>query len=628
MGDLGSYGGAGPTATTYYSTSFSGTVSKFVGKHNLKVGGDYRAIHVAGTPAPTEGSYSFSSGFTNNQNSSGSAILGTGASMASLLLGYPSSGSVVTSQSLADMVRYYAVFAQDDIRLSPKLTLNFGLRYEYETGIYSPNNRFNLGFDPKAVNPIQSQVAGITTLGVLEYAGQNGYGTSAGNPNRNKFGPRFGFAYSLNPKTVIRGGYGLFWAPLSFGLQSTFGYTATTSYVASNDGGATPANSLSNPFPNGVLQPAGNTLGLTAGIGGQSISAYDSLARSTRVHQYSLDVQRELPKVLALLAGFSGSSSRHLIQGTPSINVNQLADPYLSMGTKLASKVANPFYGTAGGVVNLAAATTTQSQLLLPFPEFGSVSLSNTDQGHAIYYSAYVKAQKRMGHGLNLLTTVTYSRNTNDSNGSSNTYDTNGSGSSQDNYNRAAEWGRSIVDTPLRWTTAINYMLPFGKGQPLLSHARALDLLVSGWNINLQTTTQSGFPLAINQSNLNSNIGTSVQRPNGTGISPETSGALEDRLYHYLNAAAFTQAPAYTYGNVSRTIPVRGPGQVNCDFSLFKSYTVREHLRAQFRFEVFNLTNTPLFNGMNTTFGSATFGQITNQANYPRIVQLGARLSY
>jgi hypothetical protein len=628
MGDLGSFGGGGPTATTYYSTSLSGTVSKFVGRHTLKAGGDYRAIHVAGTPAPTEGSYSFSSGFTNNENSSGSAILGTGASMAGLLLGYPSGGSVVTSQSLSNMVRYAAVFLQDDFRLTSKLTLNFGVRYEYETGIFSPNNRFNPAFDAKAVNPVQSQVQGIATLGVLEYAGLNGYGTVAGNPNRDKFGPRFGFAYTINPKTVIRGGYGLFWAPLSFSLQSTFGYTATTSYVASNDGGATPANSLGNPFPSGVLQPSGNALGLLAGIGGQSISAYDSDARSTRVHQYSVDLQRELPKGLALVAGFAGSTTHHLIQGTPSININQLRDQDLALGSKLASKVANPFYGTSGGVVNLAAATTTQAQLLLPFPEFGAVSLVNTDRGHALYYSFYLKAQKRLGHGLNLLTTVTWSRNENDSNGSSNTYDTNGSGSSQDNYNRAAEWGRSIVDTPWRWTTAINFVLPFGKGRPYLSKSRFLDLLAGGWNMNLQTTMQSGFPLAVSQSNLNSIIGTSVQRPNATGISPVTDGSPEDRLTHYINPAAFTQAPAYTYGNVSRTIPMRGPGQANSDFSLFKSYNVREALKAQFRFEVFNLTNTPLFNGLNTTFGSATFGQITNQANYPRIVQLGLRFSY
>jgi hypothetical protein len=139
---------------------------------------------------------------------------------------------------------------------------------------------------------------------------------------------------------------------------------------------------------------------------------------------------------------------------------------------------------------------------------------------------------------------------------------------------------------------------------------------------------QTGFPLAITQNNLNSALGTGGQRPNATGISPVTSGSLEQRLGDYINPAAFSLAPAYTFGNVSRTITMRGPGLAQTDFSMNKTFNVYEKFNAQFRFEVFNLTNTPVFDGMNTTYGSATFGQITNQANYPRIVQLGVRFTY
>ncbi len=337
---------------------------------------------------------------------------------------------------------------QDDFRVNKKLTLNFGVRYEFEGGIYSPNNGFNPGFDPNAVNPIQSSVTGITTKGVLEYAGQNGYGTSAFNPNHDKFGPRVGFAYSLTPKTVIRGGYGLFWAPLSFSLQSAFGYTATTTYVSSNDGGATPANSLSNPFPTGVLQPSGNTLGLLAGIGGQNITAPSSTARSTRVHQYSLDIQRELPGGFVVTLGFAGSVTHDLVQGTPSININQLPDSDLSLGSKLTTKVANPFYGTPGGVVNLAATTTTLLQTLLPFPQFGTVLISSPSNGRAIYYSGFAKVQKRLSYGLNFLNTVTWSQNEDNSNSQSVTYMPSASGV-QDYYNYNAEWGLALINTPL-----------------------------------------------------------------------------------------------------------------------------------------------------------------------------------
>ena len=445
MSDLQSYGGAGPNATHYYSTSVSGTASKFVGKHTLKIGGDFRVIHVAGQPSPSNGAYSFSTMFTNTENAQGSAVLGTGASLAGLLLGYPSSGSAVTTDSLSNLEHYYGIYVQDDFRLNTKLTLNFGLRYEYETGVSSPFNSYNPGFCTTCVNPLQSQVTGIAVPGVLEYAGQNSFGTTGGKTNGDKFGPRVGFAYSLNPKTVIRGGYGLFWAPFSFGLQSAFGYTATTSYVASLDG-ATTANSLSNPFPTGVLAPYGNSLGELAGVGGQNITAPSNSSHSTRVHQYSLDIQRELPWGIVVQSGFTGSISHNLIQGTPSININQLPDQYFSLGSQLQSKVTNPFYGTAGGVVNLSAKTTNLYQTLLPYPEFGTVTISSTDEGHALYYSVFTKAQKRLGHGLNLLTTVTWARNENDSDSSSNTYNSNGA--QQDNYNRTAEWGRAVVDTP------------------------------------------------------------------------------------------------------------------------------------------------------------------------------------
>jgi len=145
--------------------------------------------------------------------------------------------------------------------------------------------------------------------------------------------------------------------------------------------------------------------------------------------------------------------------------------------------------------------------------------------------------------------------------------------------------------------------------------------------MNFQTTMQTGFPLAIYQTNLNGVLGTSNQRPNATGISPETSGSLEDRLGNYINRAAFTTAPQFTFGSVSRTLGVLGPGISNIDFSLFKSY-VFERFKAQFRCEVFNLTNTPQFYGPQTNINASTFGQITSQANFSRIFQLGVRFEY
>jgi hypothetical protein len=628
MSDMFSFGAGGYSATHYYSHSFSGSLSKFAGRHNLKTGFDYRAIHVAGRPTVTPGAYSFSSSFTSA--SATSTVLGTGASLASLLLGYPASGSVTTSDNLEDHVNYYGVFIQDDFRMTNKLTLNFGLRYEYETGLKSSLNSLIVGFDPAASNPIQSQVAGITTNGIIQYAGLSNFGDTATHPNADKFSPRAGFAYNLDSKTTLRGGYGMLWAPFSFSLFSPIGYTQSTPYVASNDGNVTPAGSLSNPFPSGILAPIGNGAGTSAGLGGQAFSVYAGNAHSTRIHQFSLDIQRELPRGFVLATGYSGSITHNLIQGTPGININQLPDADLALGSKLNTKVPNPFYGTSGGILNLASPTVTQAQLLLPYPQFGAVTLVSSDQNHARYHSVYVKAQKKLGRAVNVLTTYSWSRNMDASNGASNTF--NGQPStSQDNYNRAAEWSLATINTPGRWTSAVNYELPFGKGQKFLSTSRWMDLIIGGWAVNFQTTMQTGFPLAISQSNLNSVIGTSVQRPNATGTSPETSGSLESRLTNYINPAAFSLAPQYTFGNLSRTITQRGPGIANIDFSMFKTFSqemLHTTMRAQFRCEVFNLTNTPQFYGPNTTFGSSTFGQITTQANFPRVFQLGVRFYY
>jgi hypothetical protein len=625
-GDVSSYGAGGFSQSTFYSHSFSGTVSKFMGRHSVKAGYDYRIINIAGIQTVTPGAFSFSQAFTSA--SASSTVAGTGASLASMLLGYPVSGSVTTSLPLENHVQYHGFFVHDDFRLSKSLTLNFGIRYEYETGMQSSLNSLIVGFDKNATSPIQSQVPSLTTKGVIEYANQNGYGTTATHPNADKFSPRFGFAWNATPKTTIRGGYGILWAPFSFSLVNPLGYSYSTPYVASNDGNVTPANSLSNPFPGGIQTPIGNGAGLAAGLGGQSFTYLDPNAHSTRIHQYSLDIQRELPAGFVVVAGYSGSTTHNLIQGTPLINVNQLSDSLLPQAAKLNStKVANPFYGTSAGVLSLASATLTQLQLSLPYPEYGAISLQSSDQNHARYDSVYFKAQKKVGHAVNILSTITWSRNEDASNGASNTFNSQQS-TSQDNYNRAAEWGLASIDTPLRWTSAVNYELPFGKGQKFLGGNRFLDYAVGGWAVNFQTTMQNGFPLAIYQSNLNSALGTSVQRPNATGVSPSTSGGVEDRLGNYINTAAFSQAAQFTFGNVGRTINLRGPGMANTDFSMFKSIKIAERYQGQFRAEVFNLTNTPQFYGPNTQYGSSTFGKITSQANFPRVIQLGIRFAF
>jgi trimeric autotransporter adhesin len=607
----------------FVSYNASAGVSKTMGRHTLKAGFDYRRIIVTGNSfSDSSGNFSFNGVFT--QSNPTSAVKGTGADLADLILGYPVSGDALLSIKLKDFTNYYGLYLQDDYRITSKLTVNLGLRWEREEGIQEANNGLVTNFNTQGTNPLAANVSGLQPKGFVEFAGVNGNPTSVGNPNLNKLSPRVGFAYQLNSKTVVRGGYGIFWAP-QFSIGSplaTPGYSTTTSYVATTNGNATPAGSLSNPFPNGLTVPVGNAAGPATGIG-QTISIFYPGSRSPRVQQYSVDVQRDLPGGIALEVAYVGSHATHL--GT-TINQNVLSPALFPLGSFLNQSVPNPFFGH-GGTGIIGTQNIQQYQLLLPFPTFGAVNYSNTDVGKSVYNSMVIKAQKRLSQGLTFLSTLTWEE-MRDNTGASNSLNAGVSGI-QNPFNLSAEYSLSVIDTPLRWATALSYELPFGRGKTFMNNGGALNYVVGGWSINAVGIYQTGFPTPIVQNqNLNAAFGYAGQRPNATGISPGTSGSLEQRLGNYINPAAFSQAPQFTFGNVSRLIPLRGPGQANWDASLFKDFVFAERFRAQFRFEMLNALNTPLFAAPNNAFGSSSFGKITSQINLARELEMALRFSF
>jgi hypothetical protein len=297
------------------------------------------------------------------------------------------------------------------------------------------------------------------------------------------------------------------------------------------------------------------------------------------------------------------------------------------MGSSLLQAVSNPFFGK-GGAFAIGSSTVARNQLMRPFPQFGNVNAIYYDSNHARYDSIAIKAQKRFATGLSFLTTWTFSKNYDASFGSGNTFTSVPATAPQNSYDLDAEYGLAIVDAPHRWVSTVTYELPFGRGKSMLSNNRMLDLAVGGWQINAVTSFQSGFPLAIVQQNLNSALGMGVQRPNATGLSPAVEGSVQARLDGYIDRAAFSQAPQFTFGNLSRTIDYRGPGQANWDLSMFKTFSITERYRAQFRAEAMNAFNTPIFNGPETNLANANFGKITRQANFPRYLQLGVRFYF
>ena len=364
---------------------------------------------------------------------------------------------------------------------------------------------------------------------------------------------------------------------------------------------------------------------------GNSFSLVTPSAKSPYVQQYSFDIQRQLPGGIAAEIGFVGSKSSHLTTGTAGINLNALNPTLLSLGSSLTSPaVANPFFGHGGSGV-VGTATVPLAQLLLPYPTYGSISQSFDDNNKAKYYSFIFKAQKNFSHGFTFLTTFTWSRNWDESAGGPGNTLNSGSAGPQNPYDMGREYSLSNIDTPYRWATALSFELPFGigKGKPMLSQGGVMNYIVGGWSLNTVSVYQTGFPLQITQiTNFNSAFGYASQRPNETGVSPVTSGSLEDRLGGYINPLAFSTAPQLTFGNISRTIDMRGPGQSNWDMSVFKNFVIKERVKCQFRTEALNATNTPLFYGPNVSYGSTSFGKITTQANFSRQLQLALRFSF
>ena len=620
-------GNNGPTRATHLTQTGNISISSLKGSHTLKYGAEYRRIGADVMAfSSSAGTYSFTQAFTApTPTASG------GDAFASFLLGYPATGSIVYATPAQYLIDYYAGYAQDEFRAISKLTLNYGLRYEFEPGVREADNHFAVGFDETADFPVQ--VAGLALKGGLLYAGQNGSPTHQGT-SLNGAAPRGGFAWSLTSKDVIRGGYGFYWAPIQFaGVGETamarLGYSATTTYLSSTDGNRTPSNSLSNPFPAGLTPPQGNSLGLATGAGGV-IDFVDPNSRAGQVHQYSVDYTRELAGGVAVSVGYSGSRSNHMpVGGTvdATVNINQLDPKYLSLGSSLLDLVPNPFFGNPafGNLAN--SATTTRGQLLRPFPQFTDVLAHRVTAAHTRYNAMTLRVDKRIRNNWGLNANYTFSRLMDNQFGESNTY-SNRNQNALDNYNLDGEWGYSLLDVPHRLNANGTFVVPAGAGHKRLATGFG-NALLGGWSVTMAARFQNGFPVSIWQSTNNSGLLGSSQRPNVVpGVALATTGSLDDRLNNWINAAAFTAAPAFTFGNAPRTFPnLRTPGQRNVDLSVQKVQTIGGR-SVSVRADVLNLFDNPLFTTLQSQFGTPTFGQLTAVGGYARSVQFQVRFGW
>lgn len=593
-------------------------LTKIAGRHNIKTGVDLRSLrHNSFSSGNNAGLMSFNPGFTQGPNplvSSSTAGLG----FASFLLGTSSGMTATIRSSISYYTNYYASYVQDDWRLSNRLTLNLGLRYDFESPRYERHNRLSY-FDTEVVNPVGARVGLPNLRGGLAFVGVNGAPQGQSDPQYKNFAPRIGFAYNAAHRLVVRGGYGMTYLPQGTARNccggGQDGFSTSTTAATSLDGGITPNDLLRNPFPNGLVQPSGSGLGPLTLLG-QGVTGFLRNVPNGYSQQFNFNLQRQFAGVV-VEAAYVGSRGVNIpIQYA----LNQIPDQALSLGSQLLDQVPNPFFGIVTTGPN-SGRTTTRNRLLRPYPQFDGITFPNLAGGSSTYHSLQLRVEKRFQSGLSLLGAYTKAKFISDVS-SDKGFAGDINAPIQNSNNRRLDRSLSPQDISDRLVASYVYDLPFKSRASWSRH------LLAGWQLSGITSLQTGRPLILsNQTNNTASLGGN-SRPNSTGQSAHLDSG-QRTLNRWFNTSAFTEPAPFTFGNVGRTLPdVREPGLVNFDFSILKNIAIREQIRLQFRAEAFNLMNTPQFGQPGTALGTGQFGVITSQANSPRQIQLGLKLIF
>jgi trimeric autotransporter adhesin len=645
--NVGGWGGAPARWRSPYA--ISGTLTTLWGTHSLKVGGDLRRLEVAiTTQSLLGGAFQFNRLFTSDDGAGGHEL-------ASFLLGLPASGSAPANAGEGEwFTRYYGGYVQDDWRVSSRFTLNYGIRFEHEDGLRAIGNRQSVAFDRNAINPIDPLVPkagtlleGQTLRGGLIYAGVNGAPEQQGDSPRVKPAPRIGATYLLDPNTVVRGGYGVFWAPWNYTIIQPIGFSRSTELVQSSSESDAPLTVLDNPFPSGLLPPVGSSLGLLTGVGG-TIDFVDQTKGAPKVHQYSVDLQRELPGRMTLTVGYIGATGRDIGFGgayDAAININQI-DPAVAQrlfpaagggwdAAALREAVPNPFFGVAQAGELGTRDTIPRGQLLRPFPQFGDVLMhETTNGGKRQYHAVTFTLDKRLTGSWGGRYSYTWSRTMDNQFGAGSAYQT-ATGVPQNNYDLEAEYAVSNFDSPHRIILAPIVRLPSPANRKSLAH-----VLGAGWNASAIVELVSGSPLSavLSDGVSDANLGLlgGRQRPDLIG-SPSTSGSDPDRVSsadhpdgRWFDAGAFADPGPGAYGNAPRAIgDARYQFRRNVDVVFTKQVQLSGGQLGEIRFEILNATNTPKFRGIDSNaIDVSSFGRITAQAGFMRIWQLSFRYRF
>lgn len=610
--------------------SITGNLTRVFGGHNLKVGAEARLMRLNYLqPGYPQGNFNFSRATTNENPNKSNSLQGN--AIASMLLGWGSGGDYHLDPPSASASKYYGFYGQDDWKLTRKLTINLGLRYDFDVPRTERYNRLSW-FDFNAPSPLAGKVPGYPDLkGQFKFANSDTRSSIDG--DYNNWQPRFGFAYAADDKTAIRGGYGIFYTVSRASIKghTGSGFSTDSSPEFSRDGGLTQYASLSNPYPNGLNVPPGNSLGAATFLG-LSVGTDTRADSNPQYQSWNFSIQRQLPSNSVAEVNYTGSKGTHLYFGGGVENQNRLNPAYWSLGrTDLNTLVDNPFYGIITDPKSrLSSSTVTLNTLLRPYPQYsGGVSGSTPNIGNSIYHAVQFKFEKRFSRGLSFQGNYTISKLIDDSSFSSgNVAWLGGSTSVQDYTNLRLERSVSTMDIPQRVVMSFSYELPFGKGKPFGgSMNRTMNGIFGGWVVDGLMTFSKGYPIVPTlQGGV---LWEGAQRPNLIG-DPSTQGSVESRLNNYFNTAAFSRPDPDTFGTAPRTLNYRTPGIKNGDLSLLKNVSFTETKRLQLRLEAFNVTNTTTFGAPDSTFGSSSFGVISGYAGGrgPRELQVAAKFYF
>jgi hypothetical protein len=626
-----------------------GSVDHVFGRHEIKAGGEIRRHRInfmqAGTP---NGLFAF----TNGGTASGTAGAG-GDALATLMIGYVDNWSRYEIPPFTATQNYQiGGFIQDNWRVTPRLTLNLGFRYDVETPRTERYNQMTY-FNPAAASPIT--VPGLNLHGAVEFARAGGNPRTEFDTYRGQVGPRFGFAYNFLPRTTIRGGYGIYYDPSDVGVVGNavaggfLGNDPVTSGVNNVPSSPwLPLEFLRNPFPFGIQTATGSSMGASTMIG-QAVSGIPirNLNQAPQEQAWSFDIQHQLPGSIVVDAAYIGRKGTHLYAMGYANQLDALpstvAEAFRANPAYYLQQVSNPFYGVIQGSADLSGPTIPRWKLYVPYPQYSNgaspgITSSFVPWANSIYNAVQFRVEKRFSQGLEFLFSYVFQKSLDDSSLGSSGYSflTGGMATSQPNArdpnNLRLDRSLSAFSIPQIAQLSFVYELPFGRHRKYGANLnRTLDAIVGAWQVNGIYRVDHGLPI---QLALCGGCGVSLptygnQYPNL--LAPLQVAGTGNLSQYFSNPQVAVRPSPYADGNAPRILPnARMPGTDNLSASLFKQIPLsfREGARLEVRLEAFNALNRVQFAAPDTTVGDATFGQITGQANQSRQVQAALKLYF